>query len=195
MELLKIEDYRDHYNQYFVEFNRLAVGEYADLSYGSDKPNPTASSLESIIAYANYILTNGEEYDTILNAGSGASSWMLKKLFKNVTDIEPNHRYSKFVEIVCNCAKGDFINSFSNLLHENFYHIYYDYGNIERLPYLGYAIEVAYKSLYIDDSDCRDECMPYRNHVIDLCKAMGLKYFDCLDAKDEHGRWGIIIEK
>lgn len=204
MELLKIEDYRDHYNQYFVEFNRLAVGEYADLSYGSDKPNPTASSLESIIAYANYIFNenSGTSVTKLLNAGAGASSFMFREIFNGVMCIDSHSKYLELVEKVCKTQqagnwsiKSGFGNSFASVQNRRFDHVYFDYGDIERLPFLGYAIELATKSVYVDDSDCRDECMPYRNHVIDLCKAMGLKYFDCLDAKDEHGRWGIIIEK
>lgn len=193
MSILKIEDYKAYYELYFKVFDRFAIGEYAEFSYGVDKPNPTASSLESIIAYANYILTNYNKNDRILNAGSGASSWMLRNLFNNVIDIEPNKKYAEFISLVCGYDRLAFISNWADIRFND--HCYYDYGSIERLPYLGCAIENVSKSIFCDDTDCRDECMPYRKHVIALCEAMGFKWFDCEGSKDEHGRSGIIIEK
>lgn len=192
--MLNIEDYRDHYNNYFNEFNRLAVGEYADLSYGNDKPNPTASSLESIIAYAQYVIDRG--IAPILNAGSGASSWMLRKLFPGfVIDVDPNKLYIEFVQFICSKNEIDSKNFQEGFIHNGIYHTFYDYGDIERLPYLGAAIDITRKSIYIDDTDARDECMPYRKHVIALAESMKLRWFDCKESLDQHGRAGIIIEK
>lgn len=194
----KIEDYREYYNEYFKQFNIWAVDHFADLSYGSYTPNATASSLESIIAYANYIgKVTGEM--PILNAGAGASSWMLRKIFKQVSCVEPHGRYLSLVrEVLCQNALyyNNMYHGMEAIRFTSYYdHVYYDYGDIERIPYLGLAIDIARKSIYVDDSDCRDDCRPYRQHVIDLCAAKGLKWFDCLEAKDEHNRWGIIIEK
>lgn len=199
---LKVEDYRDYYNQYFKEFNRLAVGEFADLSYGSDKPNDTSSSLESIIAYANYILEGQNkplEFIEILNAGAGASSWMFRKLFKNVICTDPNKKYLKFIEHICeeNKLQGGIFNHGMLIGQEIdlFDHVYFDYGNIERLPYLGSAIDLALKSIYVDDVDRRACCFQYREITIELCEALHLKWFDCEEALDEYGRSGIIIVK
>ena len=194
--MYKVEDYIEYYTLYFKEFNRLAVGECADLSYNQDEPNGTSSSLESIIAYANYI---NDKHATILNAGAGASSWMLRKLFRSVVCIDPNERYLQLVQKVCNennVSSDRFYHSFDGIKTTKKYDcVYFDYGNIERLPYLGSAIDIAIKSCYVDDTDCRDECKPYREHVYDLCKAMNLKCFDCTEALDKHGRFGVIIEK
>lgn len=192
--MYNIEDYREYYNQYFKEFNRLAVGEYADLSYGIDTPNGTSSSLESIIAYSNYI---NDDSPILLNAGAGASSWMFRKLFQKVTCIDPNEHYLNFIKYIFDENKLKYWYGFQSNFYfsHKFEHVFYDYGSIERLPFLGCAIPLATKSIYVDDSDCRDECMPYRNHVIDLCKSMGLKWFDCKESLDVHGRAGIIIEK
>lgn len=195
--MFKVEDYREYYNLYFKEFNRLAVGEYAGLSYGTDEPNATSSSLESIIAYANYILKSGSA-KWLLNAGSGASSWMFRKLFDRVVCIDPNERYNDLVELICSKNGLDSDNFYTSFDIQNrfpFNHVFYDFGNIERLPYLGSAIDIAIISVYCDDTDCRDDCKPYREHVYDLCKAMKLKCFDCVEALDEHGRYGVIIEK
>lgn len=198
--MLNIEDYREHYNKYFQEFNRLAVGEYAGLSYGSDKPNPTASSLESIIAYANYILNSGAKIE-LLNAGSGCSSWMFRKIFENriIFCVDPNIHYNDFIKKICVengiWAENFRSSSLSVIRLESFPYVYYDYGDIERLPYLGSAIDVATKSIYVDDVDNRPECKMYREIVIKLCERKGYKWFDVPESKDEHGRSGIIIEK
>ena len=183
-----IEDYREYYLEYFKKFHAMAVGEYADLSYGQDTPNGTSSSLESVIAYANYI---DNPKATILNAGAGASSWMLRKLFKDVVCIDPNLKYLHFVERICGGER--YWRGFGTTY--TFDHIYFDYGDIERLPYLGRAIDIARKSIYVDDVDNRSCAVPYRDTVIRLCEAMNLKWFDCVEAKDEYERWGIIIEK
>ncbi len=176
------EDYLDYYNEYFKEFNRLAVGSFADLSYGNDQPNDTASSLESLIAYANYI---NEGNGNILNAGAGVSSWIFRKLFREVVCIDTNNHYLDLISLICGFSK----------LNLQFDHVYYDYGTIERLPYLGSAIDIARKSIYVDDVDSREQCLPYRETVIKLCEAMKLKWFDLPGSKDEHGRSGIVIEK
>ena len=57
------------------------------------------------------------------------------------------------------------------------------------------AIAAAEKSVYVDDVDKRHGAYAYREITIKLCDAMGLRWFDCDDAKDASGRSGIIIEK
>ncbi len=199
--MFKVEDYREFYNKYFVEYNRLAVGEFADLSFGDDQPKDTCSSLESCIAYANYIVSrpNPPKW-TMLNAGAGASSWMFRNMFPGkVFCSDPNERYLNFVMEVCTINSIDSdcaLSGFDNFgIHERVDHVYYDYGMIERLPYLGRAIDLARYSVYVDDVDNREQCAPYREITIGLCKSLGLKWFDCMESKDEHGRHGIIIEK
>ncbi len=192
--IFNIEDYREYYNKYFTEFERLAVGEFEALSYHNDKPNGTCSSLESIIVYANYI---GEDKgQVIVNAGAGASSWMFRKLYKNVFCTDPYEPFLKFVQLVCkkNDVPSEGFQTGMFFTHR-VDHVYHDYGNIERLPYIGSAIDLAKKSVYVDDSDDRECCLVYRNYVLDLCASLKLKTQDRKDALDEHGRWGIIIEK
>jgi hypothetical protein len=195
--MIHIEEQREFYNLYFKEFHRLAVGEYAHLSYGNDQPNDTAGSLESIVAYANYIFRSYKSgYHQILNAGAGASSWGLRAIFEahlgEVTSIDPHREYLHFVEMVCgkNLQYQDFIVGF-RFDEQYFDHVYYDYGDIERLPYLGAAIDLASKSLYIDDM----QDAAYFEIVKKLCDKQKLKIIECPESLDEHGRFGIIIEK
>lgn len=212
--MIKVEDYREFYNLYFKEFNRLAVGEFADLSYGKDTPNDTASSLESVVAYANYILKQEQgELSYILNAGAGASSWIFRKLFADgffkmdILCCDPNEKFLKFVEHIITenglpvddemsgFRHGMVMDLFEYQTNITFDHVYFDYGNIERLPYIGAAIDLAEKSIYVDDVDKRQCCYDYRDITIKLCEAMGLKWFDCDEALDSYERAGIIIEK
>lgn len=46
-------------------------------------------------------------------------------------------------------------------------------------------------ALYVDDCDTRPECKEMRDYVYSL----GLNVKDCEVAKDEYGRWGVIINK
>jgi hypothetical protein len=196
MNKLNIEDYREFYNLYFKEFNRLAVGQYQQFSFGNDQPNDTCSSLESIIAYSNFILENSDKYFSILNAGAGASSWVFRKLFSQVLCSDPDKKYLDFIRHICIENKLDgygFIHTLKGFNHAD--HVYYDYGMIERLPNLGQAIDIANVSVYVDDVDKRDCCYPYRQLTIDLCKSLGLKWFDCEESLDSYGRAGIIILK
>lgn len=194
---MKAEDYRDFYKLYFKEFNRLATGEFADLSYGNDIPNDTASSLESIVAYANYIKgIEGARAVHLLNAGAGASSWMFRKIFGAVICADPHKRYMHLVRMIC-LENKLYAGQFQNNMHVygKVYHVYYDYGSIERLPFLGSAIEQAMISVYVDDVGEGAPYKPYRDHVIALCESMKLKWFDCKESLDEYGRAGIIIQK
>jgi hypothetical protein len=192
MSKLIASDYLEYYKKYFFEFNRLAVGKYADLSYGNPNPNPTAGSLESIIAYYNYI---DDKKVKVLDSGAGASSWMLRSLFNDVISNDPNNHYLEFIELICNennIKGGVFQIGFENI---NCDHVYYDYGDAIRMPHLTDAIRVAKKSVYVDDTNHRPECFEYREYTINLCKELGFKCFDLADGFDINGRGGLIIEK
>lgn len=190
--MLEISDTtRKLYEAYFRCFQEHAIDEYAELSYGTDKiENGTSSSLESIIAYTRYI---DDSTAKILNAGAGASSWMFRQLFRDVTCTDPNEFYLEFIRKLCTSRQGPFQRDM--FFTHKFDHVYFDYGDIERLPYLGSAIDLAKKSVYVDDTDKRECCKFYREFVIDLCKSLKLEYRDLEEATDKEGRGGLIIIK
>lgn len=190
--MISKEYYRESYNEYFRQFNALAVGDYSSLSYGNGNPNPTAGSLESIIGYANYIHDNNA---TILNSGAGASSWILRQIFNGVECNDPNELFLRFVEYVCSrnsITGGAFRLGWNAAKYD---HVYYDYGDIERMPNLSLAIEAANKSVYVDDTNGRLECQEYRYYTISLCERLGLRYIELPEIFDKDGRGGLIIEK
>lgn len=202
-----IGDYKERYAEYFQRFNQLAVGEFADLTYGNDQPNDTASSLESIIAYWNYIEKTGVDNSIgsqhILNAGAGASSWMFRSLAMGtkyiVSCCDPHERYLVLVREVCGGIEGSlniwFHEGMPRLPQRQYNHVYYDYGTIERIPYLGLAIDMAMQSVYVDDVGLKQGAYSYREIVIKLCEAKKLRWFDCEESLDSSNRAGIIIEK
>lgn len=208
--MIDINDYTEKYAEYFRQFNRLAVGDDADLSYGNDQPNATASSLESIIAYVNYAERRAKETNwvgdiDILNAGAGASSWMFRAIAEDhpelkldITCIDPNGKYLVFVNRLlhdCGLSVSSMGTGFAPWLKPKYDHIYYDYGDIERIPYLGLVIDKATMSVYVDDVGLKQGAYSYREIVIKLCETKKLRWFDCEESLDSSNRAGIIIEK
>lgn len=187
-------NYEQAYKNYFIEFNRLAVGKYASLSYGSDKVNDTAATLESILEFADIV----RDYDgipIILNGGAGASSWMLRQMFKGlVTCADPHDLYREYVEYICaaNNIDSDRFEKEVPIMFST--HTFWDYGDIERIPYLGSVIDSTLHCIYIDDtSDQQEHGLPFRELVIKLCDKKGLAWRD--SKRDAQGRGGIIILK
>jgi hypothetical protein len=154
-----------------------------------------ASSLESCIEFAKIVK---DKNALILNAGAGASSWVLRKIFPNVICTDPDPSYLEVVKNICqigglNTENFTTIPSGETPLPFRVDYCYYDYGNIERMPFLQKHIEATKIALYIDDSDDRPECSEYRNFVITNFGKYNLS--DCREAKDQYGRWGIILKK
>lgn len=184
------EDYYDHYLEYFKLFQKNAPKYMVDYVGGNGLPNGMASSLESCIEFAKIVK---DKNAIILNAGAGASSWVLRKIFPNVICTDPDPTYLKVVQNICELG---------GLSTENFTidneipmadYCYYDYGNIERMPFLKKHVEATKIALYIDDSDDRPECTEYRQFV--LSNFSNYKLSDCREARDSYGRWGIILKK
>lgn len=183
------------YNKYFEIFRDNAPKQmvyYGGYQHG--KPTGMASSLESIIAFSELV---EDENAIILNAGAGASSWVLRKLFKNVICTDPNLEYLEVVKSICSLG-GLSTENFTDDLYsfKKFDYCYYDYGNIERMPALYMFISLTRYKMYIDDTDTRPDCKEYRDYVYELMDArFDGKYLieDCRQAIDEYGRWGTIL--
>lgn len=177
-----------HYRQYFKLFREFAPDHMVKWGgYQSGEPTGMASSLECILEFAKLVK---EPDAVILNAGAGASSWVLRKLFKNVHCIDPDLHYLLVVQDIC--RRGGL--SYNNFGTGNFIecdYCLYDYGNLERIPDMQKAIDCTRKALYIDDCDTRTECKEMRDYVYSL----GLNVTDCEAAKDQFGRWGVILER
>jgi len=154
--------------------------------YQKGEPTGMASSLECILEFAKLV---EDKNAVILNAGAGASSFVLRTMFENVICSDPSPEYLAVVRKICIEAglSGD---NFVTGLAESDYCLY-DYGNIERIPEMKKAIDQTRVALYIDDCDTRPECKEMRDYVYSL----GMNVSDCKEACDEYGRWGVILRK
>ena len=177
----------EHYKEYFKLFRDHAPKEMVEWGgYQKGEPTGMASSLESILAFAKLVK---DENATIINAGAGASSYILRAIFTNVICTDPDLEYLKVVKNICRIA-GFNTDNFQTGLAQGDY-CYYDYGNIERIPEMQSFIDSTKYALYIDDCDTRPECKEMRDYVYSL----PYKVEDCKEACDEYGRWGVILKK
>lgn len=183
-----MSDIETHYRRYFQLFRDMAPHHMVIWGgYMSGEPTGMASSLESILEFAKLVK---DQDAMILNAGAGASSFVLRKIFKNVICTDPDPIYLQVVKDICAVEGLSTENFIANSLPECDY-CYYDYGNKERIPMLAEAIVNTRIALYIDDTDTRPECKEYRDYV----QSLKLNIRDCKEAEDEYGRWGIILQK
>ena len=179
---------KEHYLKYFRLFKDNAPSQMVEWGgYQKGEPTGMASSLECCLAFASIVK---DKEAVILNAGAGASSFVLRKLFKNVICTDPDPEYLEVVKKICALDGLNTDNFIANALPKCDYCLY-DYGNIVRIPMMMTAIENTKYGLYIDDCDTRLECKEMRDYVYNL----GMNVRDCADAVDEYGRWGVILEK
>jgi hypothetical protein len=172
-----------HFRQYFIEFRDRAPKEY--LIYGgyfTGLPNTQASSMESCVYFASLIGEN----DTLLNAGAGASSWMFRKLVKNVICTDPDAGYLAAVKQV---VGGDnYIAGIDSCPQVDF--VYWDYGNGERVPFFEKGYSLARKAMYVDD--CHDPSLA--DFVHKVAEKTGSKVSGPV-GRDKEGRFGLVISR
>jgi hypothetical protein len=186
----------NRYREYFRRFKEIAPPRMLEYGgYFTGEPSAMASSLESLVAFANRV--ENPENSVILDAGAGASSWMLRSMFPHVVSTDPDAEYLDVVRKVCAAANLNtegFIPLLENV-HCTTDYTYYDYGNSERVPNMELAIGMTLKLIYLDDTDDRPDCAKDRAYIYSLAAKLGLKIEDCREANDQYGRWGVIITK
>jgi hypothetical protein len=183
------------YREYFLRFKEVAPPRMLEYGgYFTGEPSAQASSLESLVAFANRV---EDRQARILDAGVGASSWVLRKIFPNVFSTDPDVEYMAVVQRVCRAGGLEGAGFFANMMSEPFEvdYTYYDYGNAERQPNMLHAVLNTKKLIYLDDTDDRECCVPDRTYIYQLAAKLGLKIEDCREANDQYGRWGVIITK
>jgi hypothetical protein len=183
------------YREYFRRFKEIAPPRMLEFGgYFKGEPSPMASSLESLVAFANRV---EDPNALILDAGAGASTWVLRKMFPKVISTDPDAEYLSVVRQVCASGGLDTSGFFTEMMGNPFEvdYTYYDYGGAERVPNMLFAILGTRKLIYLDDTDDRPDCARDRAYIYDLAAKMGLKIEDCREANDQYGRWGVIITK
>jgi hypothetical protein len=188
MEITKLNDVKsgikDVFLQYFIDFKNKAPKEFVEYGgYSTGVPNGMASSLESCLALYDYI---EDKNSTVLNAGAGASSAVLRALLPNVTCTDPDKDY---LDVVKNIVGGD--NYIYNLGYCDYSdYVYWDYGNWQRRPLLDVGLHLAKKAMYVDD--CHDpDVLSYVKYLVNL---HGYRLVPT-NSMDSIGRFGYIIDK
>jgi hypothetical protein len=178
------ENSKNIFLQYFIDFKNKAPQEFVNYGgYHTGQPNAMASSLESCLALYDYM---EDKNATVLNAGAGASSAVLRSLLKNVTCTDPDKKY---LEVVKEIVGGE------NYIHNIGYcdysdYVYWDYGNWQRRPLMDVGLHLARKAMYVDD--CHDpDVMSYVRHLVNI---YGYKIVET-KSLDNSGRFGVIIDK
>jgi hypothetical protein len=192
------DEFDDIYRTWFREFARVAPEPYRSYGgYGDGEPNGTACSVQAIRAFARLV---DEPDAVVLNAGAGASSFLLRRLFRNVVCVDNDRSYLDVVRRICvdNGLNGD---GFFVGLHDapDADYTFFDYGELTpQCPARDYAL--AYRktrvAVYFDDADDRPHAFPqYRRLLLDFAAAQGVTAEDCRAATDAYGRWGVVVRK
>jgi len=183
---------------WFREFARVALEPYRSYGgYGDGEPNGTACSLEAIRAFARLI---DDPNAVVLNAGAGASSFLLRKLFRNVVCVDIDPSYLDTVRRICvnHGLSGDgFIVGLENAPDADY--TLFDYGEIvpdARIHYYALAYRKTRAAIYYDDADDRPHGFPrYRRLLLEFAASQGVLATDCRAAMDAYGRWGVVLRK
>jgi hypothetical protein len=188
------ELYEKHllYFRLFSQHAPIGMVEYVGGRNGL--PNGMASSFECLMAFKDLATTDSK----ILNAGAGASSFVLRHIFPNIVCTDPDRDYLEAVKDICflaglNTDNFIAIEKQSEVLKLNSDYTLYDFGNHQRMPFLENHIKITKHALYIDDTDDRADCLEYRNFVQNNFSQY--KLTDARFACDSYGRWGIILSK
>lgn len=179
-----MNDLKEYYKNYFKLFRDNAPKHMVEWGgYQKGEPTGMASSYESCVSFSEYI---SDKNASILDAGAGVSSWMLRKMFPNTTSTDPDLEYLNvvksivgginYIHLIENCTTYDYV--------------FWDYGNWQRIPMMQQGFNKCKYAMYIDD--CHDnEVLQY---ATTLAKNNNCKIVN-VNTLDEYGRWGLIIEK
>ena len=188
------------YVQYFETFFDLATERCRHFWDGSRGPNGCAASFESLLAFRNEVLKCGFQNPSILDAGAGASSCLLRLWFTNVTTCDPDPDYMGQVQEanrrlrsetkVASLKDDRYVVGYSR---EKFDATFYDWGSgPQRLEHFDDAIQSS-KLVYFDDADNRPLSAWWREEVIKLAALRGRQWREAKEASDEFDRWGIFV--
>lgn len=149
-----------------------------------------AASIQSL-EYCRSVI-NEYKLSTVLDAGSGLSSFFFHHHFKNVTTIDDNEQWAnKTKEVIKKELNLDIpIKQIDCLNDKVFDFVFYDYGDIEtRIFFFKQALKLCRYVMYIDDIHIDF----YRGYIESRCKNLKLVYIP--QSIDEFGRYGAILIK
>lgn len=195
----RTQDY-DWYRRFFREFLAHASPRCAQFGYGSapitGEPHSYAASFEALLAFANLVDERADgEHPVILDAGAGASSFVLRRWFTNVVSTDADAEYLGMVRATCDAAglcSENFIVGIENCPQADF--TFWDYSSTERTLLFPLGLMLTRRFIFCDDADDRPVSKWRRDYFYKFASALHLPITDCRESLDSHGRFGCIIE-
>lgn len=138
------------------------------------------ASMESLQTFINYV----HNYQATINdAGAGCSTYVLNEYFANVTSYDPDVNYLGKLKRLFKYTPS------TEIKEADF--TFYDYGNVERVPYMETFLNATRIGMYIDDA----HDWMVMDEVNRLIKKYKHKIITFDTDKDIQGRYGLMILK
>jgi len=153
--------------------------------YQTGEPTGMASSLESCLCF--YDAIDAKE-STLLDAGAGASTWIFRKLLKNVTSTDPDQNYLRIVESIV--GGESYVAGIENCQTHDYVYWDYGHGNSIRTQLMDIGLSKCKIAMYVDD--CHDhEINSYMQSLASRnnCNVIYPKSLDTF------GRFGAIVKR
>lgn len=180
---------------YFRRMSQIApkrIIAFSGLHTG--QPNGMAAGLESLLAFARLV---EDPNAVILDLGAGASSFVLRSLFKNVVSSDSDAEYLSIVQRACGEAglsTDNFLVGLDDIPEGDY--TFYDYGgDIDRTNNMAHVWGKTRRLLWIDDCDLRPVCADFMRRVRAFFDVLGLLVEYQPDGLDSYSRSGSVIRK
>lgn len=179
---------------WYDRYSKIYAQSIPSSTKGWQLPAIMGMSFEGLLAFMRGVPRRD---CSVMDAGCGFSTWMLRKAFDNVLTVDPPAE-AHIGAIVCGlCGKhkltnGTYVLGFDNAMICDY--VLYDYGHFpERIHELPAAWEKTRVAMYLDDAD--DRYTGYSEVVHRFAEAEGAILTECREAIDVHGRWGVWLHR
>lgn len=137
---------------------------------------------------------------SILDCGAGASTWVLRKAFKNVVtlDTPDQKKHWTYIKYLCGqhgLSTTKFVLDWDKVPPADY--VFYDYGTfLVRPQHFADAWERCRVLMYADDADTRPGSFAtYREQLWNFAESVGAEWTDCEEAIDKYKRWGVVLRR
>jgi len=183
------------YRRYFRDFLQFASPRCAQFGYGkgqiTGEPTSYASGFEALLAFADLV---DDTNAVILDAGAGASSFVLRRWFPNVISTDGDAEFLESVRRTCvgaGLGGEQFIVGIENCPEADF--TFWDYSSQERTLLFPLGLMLTRREIYCDDADDRPVSAWRREYFYKFANALDLPIRDVPESRDQYGRFGAVI--
>lgn len=174
-------------NSNFLSPQELSFADAYFSEFG-DSQKSWAASPQSLVYCCNLI--KAEKISSILDAGSGLSSYYFHSTVESVSTIDDNPYWAaRTKDFIANTlGKSIEIADLESLRDRTFDLIFYDYGNMEtRIYNFMRTFKMCRRFLYVDDM----HVTYYREYVLARCMDYNIQFLPA--TRDQFGRYGALI--